>query len=208
MRPRRTARNGGRGVWLAVLGPDGSGKSAVLDGVERSLQRRFAGSRRFHLRPNLCRRVGRRRPSTDPHGRPNRSAPWSWVKLAAWWLDYSLGYLVRVRPALRRRRLVLFDRFCDDLLVDPRRYRYGGSPRLAELLGRSIPRPDHVVVLDAPPEVLRARKGDVSLEETCRQREAYRRLAARVPNARVVDAARPLPEVVADVAAIATESRA
>jgi thymidylate kinase len=193
-------------VWLAILGPDGSGKSSVLDGVERALEPRFAGIRRFHLRPNLAGRRGGGEPVTDPHGRRNRSAPSSWVKLAAWWLDYCFGYLLRVRPALRGRSLVLFDRYYDDLLVDPRRYRYGASPRLAQLIGRAIPRPDVFVVLDAPAEVLHGRKSEVSTEETRRQCEAYRRLAARLPNAHVVDAARPLPQVVAEIAALATET--
>jgi thymidylate kinase len=190
-------------MWLAIVGPDGSGKSSVLDGVERALESRFAGSRRFHLRPNLARRGRAEGPVTDPHGRPNRSAPTSWAKLVVWWLDYCFGYLLRVRPALRDRSLVLFDRYYDDLLVDPRRYRYGASPRLAELIGRAIPHPDVVVVLDAPAEVLQGRKSEVSPEETRRQRDAYLRLAARLPNAHIVDAARPLPQVVAEIAALA-----
>ena len=203
--PRRE-HDGRRGLWLAILGPDGSGKSSVLDGVERALEPCFAGTRRFHLRPNLAGRRGGEGPVTDPHGRPNRSAPSSWAKLVAWWFDYCFGYLLRVRPALRDRSLVLFDRYYDDLLVDPRRYRYGASPRLAELVGRAIPHPDVVVVLDAPTEVLHGRKSEVSPEETRRQRDAYRRLAARMPNAHVVDAARPLSQVVAEITALATEA--
>ena len=49
------------------------------------------------------------------------------------------------------------------------------------------------------PTVLQSRKQEVSREETARQREAYLELARTLPNAHVVDASRPLEEVVAEV---------
>lgn len=191
-----------RGVWAVVLGPDGSGKSAVLDGIAMTLAPSFAGIRRFHLRPHLG---GRARPGklvTDPHGRSARGALLSWAKLGVWALDYWLGYALRVKPALARGSLVLFDRYYHDLLVDPLRYRYAGPRGVTRLVGRVIPRPDLVLVLDAPVETLRARKREVTTEESVRQRQAYRRLAATIPEARVLDAGRPLAEVVAEGAEI------
>jgi thymidylate kinase len=62
-----------------------------------------------------------------------------------------------------------------------------------------IPVPDLLLILDAPAEVLQARKQEVTAEESARQVEAYREFAAsRAARGRavLVDAARPVEEVV------------
>jgi thymidylate kinase len=58
--------------------------------------------------------------------------------------------------------------------------------------------PDVLVVLDAPAEVLHARKPEHSLTATAGMRQRYLALA-RARGAVVVDVDRPLEEVVADV---------
>ena len=188
-----------RGVWVVLLGPDGSGKSSVIEGLERDLAPRFRAVRRFHLRPHFGLRAPDGPPVIDPHGRPPRGLLASLAKLGVWWADCVVGYLIVVRPALRRRALVVFDRYVDDLVVDPRRYRYGAPLSLARLVARWTPRPHVFVVLDAPQAVLRERKREVEPEETTRQREAYRSLAGARGNAVLVDASRSLDQVVAEV---------
>jgi thymidylate kinase len=98
-----------------------------------------------------------------------------------------------------RSTLVLFDRYYYDLTVDSRRYRYGGSRWLAQLLGKLIPRPQLIILLDAPAEVLQARKQEVPIEETHRQQARYRALVGSFSDGHVVNAAQPLQEVVAQV---------
>jgi len=120
----------------------------------------------------------------------------SLAKVAYWVLDYTLGYYAKIRPALTRSTLVLFDRYLVDALIDPKRYRYGGPQWLVRLVWSLIPKPDLVILLDAPSVVLRSRKQEVSFHETLRQRHAYRELVGRLPNAHVVDAAQPLDKVV------------
>jgi thymidylate kinase len=75
------------------------------------------------------------------------------------------------------------------VLVDPLRYRYGGPSWVARAACRLVSRPDVIVVLDASPAVVRARKQEVTPSESLRQSLAYRRLAAETPGAHLVDAA-------------------
>jgi thymidylate kinase len=95
--------------------------------------------------------------------------------------------------------LVLHDRHLVDTLVDPRRYRYTGPSWLLRLIWRLIPKPDLVILLDAPAEVLQARKQEVPFEETTRQRQAYLSLVGTIRNGHVVDAARPMEQVIGEV---------
>jgi thymidylate kinase len=185
-----------RGLWVAILGPDGSGKSTLIEQLQLDLLGAFRRTAVFHLMPGLFRRGQTSGPVTDPHGKPPRSLPASLLKLAYYWLDYTLGYWLRIRPALVRSTLVLFDRYYDDLLVDPKRYRYGAPMGIARWLRRLIPRPDLWLILDVPEDEILRRKQEVPLEEMRRQREGYRSLAAELQNAVYLNGSQP-PEMVA-----------
>jgi thymidylate kinase len=56
-----------------------------------------------------------------------------------------------------------------------------------------------VVLLDAAPEVLFARKGEHDVASLAAQREGYRAVVESLRNGVVVDASRPTDEVVEDV---------
>jgi thymidylate kinase len=194
------------GLFVAVLGPDGSGKSTLIRELPAVLGGAFRRSDAFHLRPRLLLAGKGEKATEDPHGRFPRSGPASFLKLLYLLLDCSLGYLLRVRPRLACSSLVLFDRYFPDLLADPLRYRHGGPTALTRLVSRLVPRPDLTLVLDVPIERLRERKREVSLAEARRQRAAYRTLAAELPNAVLLDGGRTPPQVtaVAGVAALTT----
>jgi thymidylate kinase len=170
-----------------VLGSDGAGKSTLISHLREKLAGAFRRTEVFHLRPSVLGPQRTNAPVTDPHGKPPH--PWwlSLPKIPYYLLDYGLGYLFKVRPRLVRSMLVLFDRYYDDLLVDPRRYRYGGPRGLARLGRKFTPKPDLFLILDVPEETLLMRKQEVSPEEVRRQREAYRQLAIQTPNAVLLD---------------------
>jgi thymidylate kinase len=185
---------------LVLLGPDGSGKSSVIERVTADLAGQFSAVQYMHLRPKLgLSTVKNGQPVVDPHAQEPRGWLSSVVKVIYFFFDYTLGYQFKLRPMIARSTLVVFDRYYHDMLVDPRRYRYGGPMWFANLVGRFIPVPDIFILLDAPPEVLQARKAEVSLEETKRQRSAYLNLIGSMKNAIVIDATQPLDKVVSDV---------
>ena len=186
------------GVMLGFLGPDGVGKSTVIAEVERQIAPAFRKRARFHLRPNFGKQQGTSVTVDDPHSKQPRGFLGSMAKLGLWWADYVVGYFSNVYPKLIRSTLVVFDRYADDLAVDPRRYRYGGPLWMARLLSRIVPRPDLTFVLVADPEIIQARKAEVPLAETSRQVEEYRKLSQK-KGVILVDAGRPVEEVVHDI---------
>jgi thymidylate kinase len=185
------------GLWVAFYGPDGAGKSSVIRRIEDRIAPAFRRTARYHLRPRFGRRAAHGgMTATEPHAQTARGVLGSLAKVAYWFLDATLGFWLRVRPQLVRSTLVVFDRYVDDLTVDPKRYRYGAPAWVAEALRRVTPRPHVTVVLDAPADVLQARKAEVPRTESERQRIAYRALARHTRGAVVVDTAKPLPDVV------------
>jgi thymidylate kinase len=193
------------GLWVAFLGPDGSGKSSVQEGYVPLMSSLFVSTNRFHLRPRLLRgSAAGMTPNVDPHGQVPRGAFVSVVKLFFIWCDYVLGYALRIRPLLRQGGLVIFDRYYYDFLVDFRRFRYGGPQWPVALLARWVPRPDLLLILNAPAEVLQARKQEVLPEESQRQMNSYREIAQirwLQGKTRLIDATQPLDEVVQQCAA-------
>ena len=188
------------GLHVVLLGPDGVGKSTVVEQLQRDLAPAFCGIAYGTFAPGLL----PRKPSPEgaggqPHGKPPRSLPASVVKALWWIVYYSLGYHFTIRPVLARGGLALNHRYCVDAIVDSRRYRYRGPRWLLTLAWRLARKPDLVFLLDAPPEVVQSRKREVAFEETVRQRDAYRKLVEPMASGRVIDATRPIADVVADV---------
>ena len=188
-------------AFVAFLGCDGSGKSAVIESAATRLREKGIPIATGHWRPEAF----RSEPSgttaataDDPHGQTPRGTISSSLKLSWLWANWWGGWW---RNIGKRARLgvVLFDRYHADLLVDPRRYRYGGPMWLARLASRCMPQPDAVFFLDAEPDVLLSRKQEVSREALATARKAYLELCTGNSRCHVIDASRPLEDVVADV---------
>jgi len=165
-----------RGVAVAVVGPDGAGKSSVVTSLTRT-----------YPFPVLSYYAGQ----YQGDGGALSRVPGG----------HTLGLLLRQTRqslvALRhtvRGRVVVFDRYAyDSLLARP-----GASPKTRlrrAVLGRVALRPGLVVVLDAPGEVLHARSREHSPAALEEQRRRYADLAATVPGWVVVDASRSADEV-------------
>src|SRR6266568_7375874 len=195
---RRMARP--TGGWVAFIGPDGAGKSAVIDAIRQQFTFAYREVRCFHLRPKALRKgTASESVVTDPHGRPPRGLLVSITKIFFLLADYWLGYLLKMATAMRRSQLLIFDRYIYDLLVDNKRIRYGGPAWLLRLAARIVPRPDLVILLDAPAEIIWSRKQEVSFDEVVRQRAEYLNVAQGLRSAVVMNANRPLADVIHDV---------
>jgi hypothetical protein len=174
-----------QGVKVALLAPDGAGKSTLTRGIETAF---YFPVRSINMGLYQV-----------PRPRGSRHVPGIGlaVQLSTQWAGWLGGAYHQ-----RRGRLVLFDRYAYDALL-PTRFRYSRLGRARRwLLAHACPAPELVVLLDAPGEVLHARKGEKTVDLLESQRRAYRALLARLPRAAVVDASRPAEQVRSEVTAI------
>jgi len=186
------------GMLIACLGPDGAGRAeAVRRLAERPLAI-FDGAQVMQMRPQVMRPAPRTpAPRRGAWGRLGAAA-----KLTMFVVDYWLGYWVRIRPSLVRGNLVASNRYFDDVLVDPLRYRIQRPRAFAKMLSRWIPQPALWLVFDAPPAVLRERRAaagqcELQQSELERLRMEYRRVLRGRRNGVVLDASQPLEQLIA-----------
>jgi thymidylate kinase len=107
----------------------------------------------------------------------------------AHWIEFFAGSHLRIRPVTFRGGLVLIGRYYYDFLVDQRRYRLHVPKGLVRLGLAFLKKPDLILLLDAPADVLQSRKQEVDFAETARQRDAYLAMVKSLPNGRVINAA-------------------
>jgi thymidylate kinase len=189
------------GILIAVLGPDGSGKDTVITGMSHALGRGFRSVAFYHWRPNVLFPRKPAPPVTNPHAKPLRGKFISSLYLAGFVLDYWIAYAFRIRHRLTRSTLVIFDRYFYDIIVDPKRARFGGPVWVAELLARMVPRPDLTLLLDADERVMYARKGELPVAELRRQRQAYRELSIGRSSRKRVQTDQTIEKSIADATA-------
>lgn len=183
------------GVVIVVAGPDGCGKTTVVRALERLLAGRPV--RVFQHRPKLFpSRTQHSGPVLEPHKDPPYSAWLSLAKLMYVFLDFQLGWLLRIVPFKRRGGVVLFERGWWDLLVDQRRYRLQVPPAAIRALGRLVPRPDLTLVLTGSAANIYARKPELPLPELARQLDAWKSIAGQRSNFILIHVDEPIEQVV------------
>lgn len=204
---RRSRRN--PASLLAVVGPDGVGKTTFIELLQSELARVLVKDRddievkhfRPHILPNIKELLSGRKydASSEEFSKPHRaapaSAPSSLARLAYYWADYLLGYWLVNRRKCARGKVMIFDRYFYDFVVDPRRSRINLPKWLRTLFLRVTPQPDFVFFLDCDADTVFARKQELELEEISRQLQEYRSLAEASPRRFVVLDARQAPEI-------------
>lgn len=215
-------------LTVAIIGADGSGKTTVSHRLQTELglpvtsiymgnNMQRGGVMLPHTRLVVAMR--RRTRGDDPEATSDvetpRSAPvtvpqrvLASVKSGVWlthWLAEEAYRLFVAHRQTRRGRVVIFDRhFFTDLVAGD--IRANGTPRRLTrringfMLQHVFPKPDLVVCLDAPAEVLYARKPEGTVEWVRRKREESLAAAATFPHSLVIDATRPADEVVNEIA--------
>lgn len=184
------------GKIVVFLGPDGAGKSTVLNLVQAQMDSRGAEYAYRYFAPGFLKRYrpkGDGSITTNPHEGRQYGPSLIIAKLCLMLFEFRMGV-----PRLRRaHRMVLFDRYIHDIIVDPRRYRMERLRWWMRLMLKAAPKPDYLFVISVPVDVIQARKQEVPPEETARQVAAYAALASTLPNAFIIDNA-TTPEAAAE----------
>lgn len=165
------------GFTIGFTGPDGSGKTTVIEGMIEQLGDVFRKAHiLYHFRPTMLGNLGEVAHNTGlkkevdrEYDRPHRGGKTgkinSFCRLCYYSVDYILGYFLRVKSQTRITRLVFFDRYFTDIIVDSRRSRIHLNCKFLYWFGRFfIPSLNYNILLTASSEVILKRKQELDAE--------------------------------------------
>jgi len=193
---------------IALLGPDGVGKSTLIHHMENHLmgilKTETNQMKTFHIRPGVFPTItellsrnkqSNGEPSVIQRAWKSPSVVISFIRLLCFWVDYMLGYIVKVLPELVKYNIVVLDRYYYDILIDPLRYNIRFPYKFMKILLISIPRPRIIIILDAPPDVIFRRKGELNEEKINMLLEKYRNMKNEYDDVHIFPATNPPEEL-------------
>jgi thymidylate kinase len=178
-----------RGLCVAIIGPDGAGKSTLIQGLGTTLPLRTRTMYMGLTGGRMKRAASLRVPGVVLS-----------AKIALLWAKFCRALLYRAAG-----RIVLFDRYPFDGAVPPGRPMDILSRFSRRVQRWALPAPDLVLLLDASGRTMYARKGEYAAETLEAWRSQYRRLQERLPNLVLLDAEKGAAEVLQSAQAIIWE---
>lgn len=187
------------GEFVVVIGPDGTGKSSLVDKVEAKCVRMYKRICRFHHYPYLrifskldkksAVRYKKRINENDEWTFRQRkfSAIASLLRCGYQSVRYLTGYWLWIWPERVKGSLVLGERWCYDLLLDPKSKGINLPYWVRRLVFSICPKPDKVIIVRCDPEVAAQRKGELPVGEIQRQMELIDHFFSSLKKAWVID---------------------
>ena len=176
------------GLFVVLAGPDGSGKSTIINKVAALLDKVYPSISIEHLHPKLLPRlqdIKKKIISQKVEGFKNsewemrnqkKSFLKSLITVTYYTLNYILGYFLIIFPKLVKGELVLYDRYCYDFLIDPKSKGIMLPEFIVKIFLFFIPKPNKGIFLYVDPSKLINRKNEIPIEEVEVQIKRFRAL--------------------------------
>ena len=171
-------------IIVSFMGVDGSGKSTLIELLRKKLKNKFRKIKYIHLRPYLI-LLDKSTVQANPH-KSKKTWPilLNFIRILYWLIIYRLFfYLFANKP----RQLIIFDRYADDLMIDPIRYKFNLPNRITKFILNFFPNPSLWIVLNAPIKVLEKRKKELPTKELKKQIRIYLNFAKQRKNSIVIN---------------------
>ncbi len=183
------------GYVITILGTDGSGKSAIYQGIYEHLEDAFHNKLYYrHLRPHflpdIANLFGRRKENAQsdvcasPHAVKSSGFMMSLVRLLYYLQDYIWGSILKIWPKISTQASVfVMDRYYYDYYIDQTRSKINLPLWIIRFFDLFVPSPDIIICLGGEPEKIFERKPETSLDEVTRQTEALKAFCKEHSNA-------------------------
>ena len=201
------------GIFLVLLGPDGSGKSTIAEHIMKSevLRKLFMNKRYFHSRFDFLPPLRKYLPfctrtKTSSVSTSQQTKTYGMLRAMVYPIYYGMSYFLG-HPLLWKEKacsgLVIFDRYFYDFLIQRELMK---CPKwIIRWIGKLIPRPNIIIFLQTKPEIVYERKQELTIDEIERQNKACERFIDGFPSAISIDASSSVEKIVDQIKRIIIE---
>lgn len=162
-----------KGYSIGFTGPDGVGKTTIIELLYAILNTVYPKINLYHFRPLLIGNLSEvaynaglkkevDRNFSKPHRGKKTNVLSSFLRISYYSLDYILGYIKAIRSHTEMRQIVIFDRYFTDIICDSRRCRIFLNYKFLYWFGKLfIPSLDYNILLTANSGTILARKREL-----------------------------------------------
>jgi thymidylate kinase len=172
------------GLWIAIVGPETQGKTALINSLLPALRPIFADIKLFELdslHTPIC------------NGKPTSLERVFSAKILYLGLGYLFRYWSKVWGLLLRSRLVIDRRYWHEVFAEYSKLQSSGLQWLLRLVTYVIPQPDIIFLLDVDKEI---GKASASFEELSRKEYLNQMVMFNARSqVRLLDASQAAPEL-------------
>ncbi|WP_443632137.1 hypothetical protein ABXT64_06565 [Candidatus Marifrigoribacter sp. Uisw_064] len=161
------------GFSFSITGPDGSGKTTILNGLEDKFSKVYREVEYNHFRPTVIPRIaelfkesGLKKDVDVNYDKPHRGEKTgilsSVFRIFYYIADYIIGYYKLVKPILVRRGVVIFDRYFTDIISDSKRSQINLNYKVLFFLRRLVPKMNYNFIIFVEPKIILERKKELT----------------------------------------------
>jgi len=210
---RRGTMSVGGGLFLILLGPDGSGKTTLAKELDKRLKPLFSSTEYYHGRFHLFPQLGSVKRLLKPFSKKEQSTKEATIvktdmtkrdklstfRASANIIYYGLEYTFARIPIwlkFSKNTLIVSDRYFYDYLLHP---EYTNAPKwLILLFIKLVPKPDLILLIKCDPNVIFERKKELPLEEIARQQKLLETFGALLGTSSMISTNQALDKTVDD----------
>lgn len=165
-----------QGISISFTGPDGVGKTTIINNIVEILEKLYKDIPIYHFRPTILGNLGEvahkaglkkniDREYNKPHRGEKTNVISSILRLLYYSLDYVVGYHRKQKYQIFQRKIVVYDRYFTDIICDGRRSRIFLKHKFLYWWGKLfIPSLDYNILLTASAETILSRKQELDAE--------------------------------------------
>lgn len=161
------------GFSFSITGPDGSGKTTILDGVQAIFSKVYREVSYNHFRPSVLPRIaelfkksGLKKEIDENYDKPHRGGKTgklsSLFRIFYYIADYRIGYYRIVKPILFRRGVIIFDRYFTDIISDSKRSQINLNYKFIFFFRRFVPNMNYNFIVFVEPKRILERKQELT----------------------------------------------
>ncbi|MBT3920029.1 MAG: hypothetical protein HN564_04730 [Flavobacteriales bacterium] len=185
------------GTMLAFSGPDGAGKSTIIDvvmelffslGITKStVPHHFLTSNipSLHKLPGAPTKYAKQ-DYTKPYQTEPTGLLSSIIRTVYYYMAFLIDRVFFISKEMRSNQIVVFDRYYTDMITDPSRIRISFKKTTIQRIFKTLPSPNFTFVVVANKELILNRKDELSEEKLIELLAEYKNLFKFIPNLSVL----------------------